>query len=170
MRLGLALNFSVFHYEILNEPNSACRMAKQVCSICCSFFSLFTHAHLFYRPSMMLWQNSNASMSVITAVREKMNRLPMIKITGYFLFSISDSTLIMQLLRDNLTVSIHLYRDLNLTLFEFYRYGLLMNPILTMIVNLMENNDCTLYCFSFICNHELSSVFFFYLTIYCFCI
>ncbi len=32
-RLGLVLNFSVFHYEILNEPDVACRLAKQVCSI-----------------------------------------------------------------------------------------------------------------------------------------
>jgi 14-3-3 protein beta/theta/zeta len=30
IRLGLALNFSVFFYEILNAPDRACHLAKQV--------------------------------------------------------------------------------------------------------------------------------------------
>lgn len=28
IRLGLALNFSVFHYECLNDPEKACSLAK----------------------------------------------------------------------------------------------------------------------------------------------
>jgi hypothetical protein len=35
IRLGLALNFSVFCYEILNSPDLACSLTKQV-SRCCS--------------------------------------------------------------------------------------------------------------------------------------
>jgi 14-3-3 protein beta/theta/zeta len=30
IRLGLALNFSVFFYEIINSPDRACQLAKQV--------------------------------------------------------------------------------------------------------------------------------------------
>lgn len=30
IRLGLALNFSVFYYEIINSPARACHLAKQV--------------------------------------------------------------------------------------------------------------------------------------------
>ena len=33
IRLGLALNYSVFYYEINNVPDKACELAKKVCSL-----------------------------------------------------------------------------------------------------------------------------------------
>ncbi|KAL6573281.1 14-3-3 protein 7 [Orobanche hederae] len=62
IRLGLALNFSVFYYEILNSPERACYLARQ-------------------------------------AFDEAIAELDSLKEESY-----KDSTLIMQLLRDNLTL------------------------------------------------------------------
>ncbi|XP_054472175.1 14-3-3 protein beta/alpha-A [Anoplopoma fimbria] len=62
IRLGLALNFSVFYYEILNSPEQACTLAKQ-------------------------------------AFDEAIAELDTLNEDSY-----KDSTLIMQLLRDNLTL------------------------------------------------------------------
>ncbi|OII77866.1 hypothetical protein cand_038630 [Cryptosporidium andersoni] len=62
IRLGLALNFSVFHYEILNEPRAAIDMAKE------AFESAIEHLDKLSEDCY------------------------------------KDSTLIMQLLRDNLTL------------------------------------------------------------------
>lgn len=62
IRLGLALNFSVFYYEILNSPEKACSLAK-------------------------------------TAFDEAIAELDTLNEDSY-----KDSTLIMQLLRDNLTL------------------------------------------------------------------
>jgi len=61
-RLGLALNFSVCHFEILNEPKDACDLAKK-------------------------------------AFDEAIEKLDSLSDVSY-----RDSTLIMQLLRDNLTI------------------------------------------------------------------
>ncbi|KHN36880.1 14-3-3-like protein D [Glycine soja] len=62
IRLGLALNFSVFYYEILNSPERACHLAKQA---------------------------FDDAVSELDTLNED---------------SYKDSTLIMQLLRDNLTL------------------------------------------------------------------
>ena len=62
IRLGLALNFSVFYYEIMDKPKEACQLAKRAFD---------------------------------DAIRE----LDVLSEESY-----KDSTLIMQLLRDNLTL------------------------------------------------------------------
>ncbi|KAJ0231135.1 14-3-3-like protein GF14 omega [Hirschfeldia incana] len=62
IRLGLALNFSVFYYEILNSPDRACSLAKQA---------------------------FDDAIAELDTLGEE---------------SYKDSTLIMQLLRDNLTL------------------------------------------------------------------
>ena len=62
IRLGLALNFSVFYYEIMNSPERACNLAKQA---------------------------FDDAIAELDALNEE---------------SYKDSTLIMQLLRDNLTL------------------------------------------------------------------
>jgi len=62
IRLGLALNFSVFYYEILNSPDRACQLAKQA------------------------FDDAIAELDNVTEDSYK------------------DTTLIMQLLRDNLTL------------------------------------------------------------------
>ena len=62
IRLGLALNFSVFYYEILNGPDRACHIAKQA------------------------FDDAIAELDTLSEESYK------------------DSTLIMQLLRDNLTL------------------------------------------------------------------
>jgi 14-3-3 protein epsilon len=62
IRLGLALNFSVFYYEIMNSPDRACQLAKQA------------------------FDDAIAELDTLSEESYK------------------DSTLIMQLLRDNLTL------------------------------------------------------------------
>merc|ERR1712228_978707 len=62
IRLGLALNFSVFQYEVLGNPDEACKMAR-------------------------------------TAFEDSIAELDNVAEDSY-----KDSTLIMQLLRDNLTL------------------------------------------------------------------
>lgn len=45
IRLGLALNFSVFYYEIINSPARACHLAKQVLSV-----EPFQHQKILFAP------------------------------------------------------------------------------------------------------------------------
>lgn len=47
IRLGLALNFSVFYYEIINSPARACHLAKQVNFSLSNFFSIVFLLFLF---------------------------------------------------------------------------------------------------------------------------
>lgn len=76
IRLGLALNFSVFYYEILNSPDQACQLAKQA----------FDDAI----AGMCRMQNSHTKANIDTELDTLSEE------------SYKDSTLIMQLLRDNL--------------------------------------------------------------------
>lgn len=91
IRLGLALNFSVFYYEILNDPVQACDLAKKVCwlpsSVSEACFKVFTWVKL----SHLHLQAFDDAISELDELKED---------------SYKDSTLIMQLLRDNLTVSV----------------------------------------------------------------
>ncbi|RVX23394.1 14-3-3-like protein [Vitis vinifera] len=73
IRLGLALNFSVFYYEILNSPDRACNLAKQ-----CNLMVLHCFDQAF-----------DEAIAELDTLGEE---------------SYKDSTLIMQLLRDNLTL------------------------------------------------------------------
>jgi 14-3-3 protein epsilon len=75
IRLGLALNFSVFYYEILNAPDQACHLAKQA-------FDDAIAGSSFPPPYI----EALIGIELDTLSEE----------------SYKDSTLIMQLLRDNL--------------------------------------------------------------------
>ncbi|PON89619.1 14-3-3 protein [Trema orientale] len=48
IRLGLALNFSVFYYEILNSPDRACTLAKQAQGMLISRLSFIVSLYPIY--------------------------------------------------------------------------------------------------------------------------
>lgn len=50
IRLGLALNFSVFYYEILNSPDKACQLAKQVRKLTLILSSLLSPFYFLSNP------------------------------------------------------------------------------------------------------------------------
>lgn len=90
IRLGLALNFSVFYYEILNSPEKACNLAKTV-----RFHASCIHFLNSYKTIVLL-----RNLFIFQAFDEAIAELDTLNEDSY-----KDSTLIMQLLRDNLTVS-----------------------------------------------------------------
>lgn len=86
IRLGLALNFSVFYYEILNAPDQACHLAKQ------AFDDAIAGKYPCY-ILLLLFQEDTRNVILIFRSTE----LDTLSEESY-----KDSTLIMQLLRDNL--------------------------------------------------------------------
>ncbi|KAB5568748.1 hypothetical protein DKX38_002541 [Salix brachista] len=91
IRLGLALNFSVFYYEILNQSDKACSMAKQsyIVSQPLSFEMTKVRIALWYTPTGDCHKAFEEAIAELDTLGEE---------------SYKDSTLIMQLLRDNLTL------------------------------------------------------------------
>ncbi|TSL40943.1 14-3-3 protein beta/alpha-A [Bagarius yarrelli] len=108
IRLGLALNFSVFYYEILNSPEQACKLAKKQFE---ADEAGRRHANFnfsaFRRSYCTTHTITNAELRVrglflgnrTLAFDEAIAELDSLNEESY-----KDSTLIMQLLRDNLTL------------------------------------------------------------------
>ncbi|CAG2101564.1 unnamed protein product [Medioppia subpectinata] len=110
IRLGLALNFSVFYYEILNSPDKACQLAKQK-----SYQEAFDISKSKLQPthpirlglalnfSVFYYEIVNAADRACHLAKQAFDdaiaELDTLNEDSY-----KDSTLIMQLLRDNLTL------------------------------------------------------------------
>lgn len=65
IRLGLALNFSVFFYEILNSPEKACQLAKQAFDD--SIAELDTLSEESYKDSTLIMQLLRDNLSLWTS-------------------------------------------------------------------------------------------------------
>ena len=53
IRLGLALNFSVFYYEIASLPDKACELAKTASTIDCVY--MYKHIRMYDRHRAIQW-------------------------------------------------------------------------------------------------------------------
>ncbi|KAL2922914.1 14-3-3-like protein, partial [Bienertia sinuspersici] len=95
IRLGLALNFSVFYYEILNSPDRACNLTKHVGIVSSSAKLVIV---INYHHHSVL-DSSCLHMLLRIAFDETIFELDTLGEQSY-----KDSTVIMQLLRDNLTL------------------------------------------------------------------
>ena len=94
IRLGLALNFSVFYYEILNSPDRACRLAKVITHY---WLLVIIHSMIIINHSFIIIINHSRNSQA--AFDDAIAELDTLSEESY-----KDSTLIMQLLRDNLTL------------------------------------------------------------------
>ena len=71
IRLGLSLNFSVFHYEILNDPTKACKIAKEAFDGAISQLEGLDDEHYkdtasilqLLRDNLTLWQNEGVEQA-----------------------------------------------------------------------------------------------------------
>ena len=78
LRLSLALNFSIFYYEVLNQPSSACHLAKQAFDAAISGFELMEEADQeeatllmqLLRDNLTLWVADNGDDPEVVAARE----------------------------------------------------------------------------------------------------
>ena len=94
-RLGLALNFSVFYYEILNSPDRACRLAKVRHS-----WLITDTENTFVLIEQLITLALTLTLHLLQAAfDDAIAELDTLSEESY-----KDSTLIMQLLRDNLTL------------------------------------------------------------------
>jgi 14-3-3 protein epsilon len=65
LRLGLALNFSVFHYETLNSSDSACHLAKQAFENAITELDSLTEE--FYGDSTLIMQLLSSNLNLWTS-------------------------------------------------------------------------------------------------------
>jgi 14-3-3 protein epsilon len=75
IRLGLALNFSVFYYEILNSPDQACHLAKQAFDD--AIAELDTLSEESYKDSTLIMQLLRDNLVSHTSKKERNGMEPL---------------------------------------------------------------------------------------------